>query len=87
MTIWGDGMARKPAPVIECCDVCGRDTKNKSRICRQCTQGVNKHSRKLSELTDRDDIDGLRQLWGYDDFDADDMVENEVERALWDAIE
>jgi predicted amidophosphoribosyltransferase len=29
---------------LACCDFCGRDTPNKSRICRACISGVRKHT-------------------------------------------
>lgn len=46
-----------------CCDMCGRDTKNKSRICAECMRGVRRHKEPTSEsqlqpheIDDRDDI-------------------------------
>jgi predicted amidophosphoribosyltransferase len=29
---------------LVCCEMCGRDTKNKSRICSICMSGVRKHT-------------------------------------------
>ncbi|TWT59006.1 hypothetical protein KOR42_23930 [Thalassoglobus neptunius] len=31
---------------VHCCDFCGRDTPNKSRICKFCTSGSERFNRK-----------------------------------------
>lgn len=82
-------------PLVNC-DFCGRDTRNKSRICRVCTGGRNgamKHSRTL-RMTDKwddlseDEKDECRDLLVHfglcEERTRDSDVDDEVSDALND---
>lgn len=56
---------------LVCCDFCGRDTRNKSRICGTCTEGVGKHTERKERIGRRNNA-------------AD--AESECERAVVDAV-
>jgi len=81
---------------IECCDLCGRDTKSKGRVCGKCKKGLDNGSRSQNEagrwwdsLTpgDRDRIRQAISLGSdvgqtrEDDIDRD--VNAAVENELW----
>jgi hypothetical protein len=54
----GGGMTNRQKPELACCEMCGRDTKNKSRICRRCCAGVSKHSH-IEDDDDDDEFDSI----------------------------
>lgn len=69
-----------------CCISCGRDTRSKSQICSKCMSGIKKHSEKIPQASDKDDIEGLRELFGYTDIGRDCVIKREVEDAIDDMI-
>ena len=72
---------------IRCCKFCGRDTKNKCCICSHCTHGVNDHVYEEPKFTDIDDIEGIRQAFGFTDFDFKDLIMKNVEMAIKERTE
>ena len=76
-------MARYPTV---CCEMCGRDTPNKSRICKVCNAGIRKHTAGPvdSISVELDDYRALFCLIGDNtyEYDRDDAVRNDVRAAL-----
>ena len=72
---------------LVCCDMCGRDTAHKSRICNKCTRGAGKHARTKMYVNDKDDCEGMAIAFGYLEYDRDGDVKGEVEDALKDCLE
>ena len=70
-----------------CCDFCGRDTKNVSKICRSCCRGSRDHTKYIPSFTEDDDLEGMRQLFGFTDVGREDMVDREVSDAMRESIE
>ena len=65
------------------CDMCGRDTTNKSRICRNCMKGASKHwSRKSVSV---DDVRVWREIFHLND--PPDEVEMLVHRVMMENIQ
>lgn len=57
------------------CDFCGRDTANKSRICRHCTSGAAKVTLRGEDLP------------GRESFGRSDDVEADVRRIMREMVE
>lgn len=79
-------MAKQRKQVV-CCQFCGRDTPNKSGICKNCNGGRSRHSTNKPEVTD-DDREALISAFGWDVGPTrEQQIENEVERVLRDEME
>lgn len=76
----------KPKKVITVvnCDFCGRDTPNKSRICRVCMAGQRNH--KAQDFDTHDDAEGINMLFGYTDITRDDVISLTLERTMEDEV-
>lgn len=59
---------------IMCCEFCGRDTKNKSGVCKVCLKSADQHGKDVEETED---------LYG-EEFDS---VDDTVFDAMTDATE
>jgi hypothetical protein len=59
------------------CDLCGRDTRNKSRVCRHCTGGKTAHQ-ETAEDRERQEVCDL--------IHHGEEAEDDVARAVWDAM-
>jgi predicted amidophosphoribosyltransferase len=69
---------------VVCCDFCGRDTPNKSRICRLCTQGTRNHT-KPPDWEDGD-MQTLREVFKLDGYDRYTEMADDIHQALKEAI-
>ena len=63
------------------CDLCGRDTKNKCRVCCQCSGG-NDGPRSAKVL----EYDGVREYLYPEEYGRDDEIEEAVSDALDDMV-
>jgi hypothetical protein len=67
-----------------CCDFCGRDTVNKSGICRRCMSGVRKHKKPIDY--EEDDIRVVREIFHLDGDDRYTEIDRDIRRVMEEAI-
>lgn len=67
------------------CEFCGRDTKNKSGVCRHCMRGISRHTKqgKEHELSEAE-IDMFREVNGVS---RDTQILRDVYRSVLNEIE
>ena len=69
---------------ITCCDFCGRDTPNKSRICKVCMGGVRKHTEVVCDIQD-DEIQMMIEVL-HMEYSRDQDVARDVQEIMHEAI-
>ncbi len=62
------------------CISCGKDTKNRCKICKTCLSGASEQERLNKTKSDS-------PYWTVGDFDRDDCVSLDVSEAMREAIE
>ena len=82
-------MDTKTSKDIACCELCGRDTRNRSRVCRYCTGGQSgalKHARQ-ARWAERKPIESNTELLdpriaNGEEVDRDEDIASEAARAV-----